>query len=432
MTAPGASTAPAGAVLVVLDAVPLPLTEGDRLRAFHLARGLSTVLPCLLAVPADATAHLDELRRHGPFSDVLLLPEVRGRGRPRRLLRTDNGWYLRRGWPAWFERTRRALQTFVDAHAVHTVVAGKLPVAELVAALGGVRRVLDDFDCYTLTLERELALHRERLSLRERLAKHIALQRYRRQESRLHRHFDAVTTISPADARRLAGLCPAARVSIVPNGVDDRLLAGSPPASPAAGAAGVAFWGNLAFEPNRSAVRYFIERVYAPFLAEHALPCLIIGAGADDWIRGLPQRFPAVRVTGFVDDLAGLVSTVPVMVNPMVSGSGLKNKMLEAFALGRAVVSTTMGSEAIDADAGLHFRLADTPADFAHAVLELCRRPRLAAGMGQRARSLVRERYTWAQIEARWRAVVLPRAGGAADPAVGMDDAPAMGKVTRL
>ncbi|MEO0973156.1 MAG: glycosyltransferase, partial [Pseudomonadota bacterium] len=337
--------------LVVLDALPLPLTEGDRLRSYHLGRAIAAEGRCHLAVLQADREQLSELQQTGPFDRILALPARPPSPAYGRHLRLDNGGYLRHGWPRWWRETRQALVEFINLTNATTVIAGKLPVAELVAGLPGARRVVDDFDCYTLTLEREYALERPVMTWPQRLTHRLAQWRYRRQEAGLAHDFDLVTTISPADGARLRELNPDAPIEVVPNGVSDALL-GDDAAPDAPTTRGVAFWGNLAFAPNRSAVQWFIEQVYDPYLQAHDLPCYLIGGGADDWIRALPSRYGAVRVLGFVEDLASVVKTVPIMINPMVSGSGLKNKMLEAMALRRAIVSTPMGSEAIDAVAG--------------------------------------------------------------------------------
>lgn len=389
----------------MLDALPLPLTEGDRMRSYYLACATAGAGRCVLAAASGTDEQRQALLRDGPFDEVLMLPPRPERGQARRHLRMDNGDYLRSGWPAWFTDCTQALGSFIAEQKVTMAIAGKLTVAELVAGLEVPHRVLDDFDCYTLTLEREYALHRARMPIARRAAHWLARQRYARQESRLSQRFDLVTTISPADGSRLRALDPNARVEVVPNGVSEAFLADDADIRPAP-TAGVAFWGNLAFEPNRSAVQWFIEEIYGPRLAAAEIPCYLVGGGADAWIEGLPQRFANVRVPGFVDDLPGLVRNVPVMINPMVSGSGLKNKMLEAMALGRAVVSTAMGSEALEARPDEHFVLADRPDQFAQAILDLHAQPQHAQALGARARELVCTQYTWPRVMARWREVL--------------------------
>jgi glycosyltransferase involved in cell wall biosynthesis len=94
------------------------------------------------------------------------------------------------------------------------------------------------------------------------------------------------------------------------------------------------------------------------------------------------------------------------MVNPMVSGSGMRNKVLEAFALGLPVVSTTLGLESVPkAIPGEHFVLADAPKAFAAAVLELNADQALRGQLRNRAHALVMTHYTWSAVSAQWRAL---------------------------
>jgi glycosyltransferase involved in cell wall biosynthesis len=104
---------------------------------------------------------------------------------------------------------------------------------------------------------------------------------------------------------------------------------------------------------------------------------------------------PGIRVHGFVADLFALAHGQGVMINPMVEGSGLKNKVLEAFALGLPVVSTTLGADAFGIEDGRHCRIADAPVDFASAVRDLLEQPAHAQRIASNARELVHRRFTW-------------------------------------
>ena len=107
---------------------------------------------------------------------------------------------------------------------------------------------------------------------------------------------------------------------------------------------------------------------------------------------------PSIILPGFVADLEGYLASIPVMVNPMVSGSGLKNKVLESFGLGLAMVTTSMGIEAIESRDKEHCLFADDPGVFAEKVLTLLDDPGLRSKLAANAKQLVKERYSWQRV----------------------------------
>ena len=100
-------------------------------------------------------------------------------------------------------------------------------------------------------------------------------------------------------------------------------------------------------------------------------------------------------VTGYVPDLGRCLRQSAVLVVPLLSGSGMRVKILEAFARGIPVVSTTIGVEGIDAEPGEHLLVADRPEDFARAVRRVLDDPAEAARLAGAARRLIEERYDW-------------------------------------
>jgi glycosyltransferase involved in cell wall biosynthesis len=221
-----------------------------------------------------------------------------------------------------------------------------------------------------------------------------------------------VTTISEPDRRQLLDLHgPASNLHVIRNGVPDRLL---DPLGPSGSRRGVAFWGNLAFGPNCEALRFFVEQVFVPFLAAEDVELCVVGHHAPEWLVDISRREPGIVVTGFVPDLAAAVGGYPIMINPMRTGSGLKNKVLEAFGLGLAVISTRLGVDALgEVRDGEHLVLADEPADLAREVLALLGDDGRRDGLRTRAHDLVSTRYPWDRVGQDWRALL----GGTGAPA---------------
>jgi glycosyltransferase involved in cell wall biosynthesis len=114
--------------------------------------------------------------------------------------------------------------------------------------------------------------------------------------------------------------------------------------------------------------------------------------GSDPPAAGaLPSFNGAVTLEGFVPDLALPLAQAAVFVCPILSGSGVRMKLQEAFAAGIPAVSTSLGAEGLGAEDGLYCRLADDPQAFAQAILDIFEQPADAARMALRARSFIEE-----------------------------------------
>lgn len=117
----------------------------------------------------------------------------------------------------------------------------------------------------------------------------------------------------------------------------------------------------------------------------------------ESWLHEEAQRDHGIRLTGFVDDIYSVLAEYPTMVNPMRIGSGLKNKVLEALAMGLAAVST--GSiEASMAREGIDYMRADEPERTASVIKVLIENERLRLSMIKSARKVMLEHYTWNKV----------------------------------
>jgi glycosyltransferase involved in cell wall biosynthesis len=102
-----------------------------------------------------------------------------------------------------------------------------------------------------------------------------------------------------------------------------------------------------------------------------------------------------VEFTGFLPDLRPHLAEAAAVVVPLRIGGGTRLKIVEAMAMGKAIVSTSLGAEGIEAVTGRDILIADEPADFAAAVGRLLGEPGLASQIGQSARQLSEQRYAW-------------------------------------
>ncbi|TVR97334.1 MAG: glycosyltransferase [Rhodospirillales bacterium] len=178
----------------------------------------------------------------------------------------------------------------------------------------------------------------------------------------------------------------------IPNGVDIHYFT---PNACEGLSSSIIFSGVMNFYPNVDAVLYFATNVFP--LVKSRMPSAawyIVGRDPTPEIQALHAP-PDIIVTGFVDDLREHVGRAQVVICPMISGSGIKNKVLEAMALGRAVVSTPSGVAGIDFTDGTHLWVAESAESFAARVVQLLGDSAARERIGQAARRLVEARYSW-------------------------------------
>ena len=201
--------------------------------------------------------------------------------------------------------------------------------------------------------------------------------------------FSTVLTASEADARLAQAIAPDARVMVYANAIPQV------PVPARREEFAIVFSGNMEYHPNRSAVRYFRREIW-PMLREQwkGLVWRLVGKNAAS-VRPLVQGDPRIELTGEVDDAVQELAKAQVAVVPLLAGSGTRLKILEAWAAGTAVVSTTVGAEGLPATNEEHLLLADDPADFAKAVSRLlgCKEKRDSLGMA--GRLLMEKEFTW-------------------------------------
>jgi glycosyltransferase involved in cell wall biosynthesis len=206
--------------------------------------------------------------------------------------------------------------------------------------------------------------------------------------------FDSILTTSTVDAELARRLAPVANVSVYPNSLPEtaqprRLKRRE-----------VVFSGNLEYPPNISAVRFFRESIWPRLTTRWPdLKWKIVGKNPAA-ILPFVASDTRIEVTGFVEDAVAVLAECQIAVIPLLAGSGTRVKILEAWAAGTPVVSTTLGAQGLDCTDENEVLIADEPNRFADAISRLLSSPRDRMRIGSAGRRLFDARYTW---PAAWR-----------------------------
>jgi glycosyltransferase involved in cell wall biosynthesis len=241
-------------------------------------------------------------------------------------------------------------------------------------------------------------------------------RKLRREEERAWREFDGVTVCSENDDRRVRASVPDARTAVIPNAVDVDFFRPRPSDPPSDGRT-VLFFGAIHYYPNTEGILHFLEHTW-PLLAARHPQCRLKIVGPRPPPSVLAHQSPRVEVTGFVEDLRPHLAEAAVVIAPLRIGGGTRLKILEAMAMGKAVVSTRVGCEGLAVTSERELLIADEPAAFAEAAGRLLDDPALARRVGRAAQALIEDHHSWtaaaAALEVFLRQVVKARLATAA------------------
>jgi glycosyltransferase involved in cell wall biosynthesis len=215
-------------------------------------------------------------------------------------------------------------------------------------------------------------------------------------------------TVSERDRDRVKQFAPDARVAVVPNGVDT----GEFHPDDTAGA-GVAFVGGTNPFPNLDALEFFADGVLPHLQASgYRAPVKWIGRASPEQRQEYAARY-GIDLTGYVDDVRPMLREAACHVVPLRVGGGTRLKILNSWAMGKPVVSTSVGCEGLATADGDNILIRDDPHDFARAVLAVLEDGKLRRRLGERGRATAERLYSWDAIGRAMRETYLGVAANA-------------------
>lgn len=384
-------------LLFLCQTLPYPPDGGVWIRTYHVLRLLArafdiTALCFERARTADANSRDVEVSREAlaRFADVevFAIPQVHSRVRyvwdhvrsaARRKVYTTYVYDSR--------AFRRRLTEVLTSTSFDIVHVDSLDLAPYLPSCDGLPVVCVHHDVEPLLLRRRAAVER-RCWRRGYLMYQASL---RQQVERTWCARVALNVaMSEQDRALLTGIAPGSRIAVVPNGVDvEEFQPGSPNGT------GLAFAGGTTPFPNLDALNFFAEQI-SPHLctADTSVSTRWIGRASPSQQRLYRERW-GIELTGYVDDVRPLLRDAACHIVPLRVGGGTRLKILNSWAMGKPVVSTSLGCEGLAAVDGENILIRDDPKEFAHAVLAVLNDEGLRRRLGARGRATVERLYSW-------------------------------------
>jgi glycosyltransferase involved in cell wall biosynthesis len=216
------------------------------------------------------------------------------------------------------------------------------------------------------------------------------------EERRWCKEVDLNVAVSPIDRDSFIELAPDSRFTVVPNGVDTHGF--RPAGADVEVPEGIVFVGGFTWQPNRDAMEFFCRSILPAIRERGVNPSVTwVGRAPADIVREYKERY-GVHLTGYVDDIRPIVTRAACYVAPLLSGGGTRLKILDAWAMGKAVVSTAVGCEGLDARDGENILIRDSAQDFADGVIEVLTNTALRERLEDDARETAVQTYDWEVI----------------------------------
>jgi glycosyltransferase involved in cell wall biosynthesis len=216
-------------------------------------------------------------------------------------------------------------------------------------------------------------------------------------EKKACRQFETVIAVSENDRDLFRKLYAADNVSTIPTGVNiEYYKPGSPEEiTPDT----LVFCGSMDWLPNEDAVLFFIHDIL-PVIRRKIkdVHLTVVGRNPSAALKKQIEKIPQVTLTGWVDDTRPYIAASAAFIVPIRIGGGTRMKIYEAMAMGKAVVSTTIGAEGLPVKDKEHLMIADAPGEFGNAVIELLSDPEKRAHLGTNARNYVKHNFAWQSV----------------------------------
>ncbi len=373
-------------LIYVVSRFPYPLEKGDKLRAFHQLKELSKHFEITLIAISEKNIDHDHLLMIEPYCiDIQIIRINRFSIFINLLVALIQGKPLQTGYFfSWkgYKKVKKILKSIEPDH----IFCQLIRCAEYVKDYHNCPKTIDYMDALSKGIERRI----EQQSFISKWLFKLEFRRLLSYERSIFEYFENKTIISDQD-RNYIFHPEKDKINVIANGIDASFFVNLKLEKKY----DLVFVGNLSYAPNIEAVHFILNNIIQ---VNRNLTCLISGANPSKSLIDKCSKHKNVTINGWVDDIRTSYQEGKIFVAPMMIGTGMQNKLLEAMASGLPCITTSMTNNAINADDKKEIFVADSAEEYHKTINRLLTDQEKINHIGSAGKNFVQNNYSWENV----------------------------------
>lgn len=370
-------------LFMIVSRFPFPLEKGDKLRAYYQIRELSRYFSIQLIALSETNVTSEQKQQLENYCEEVHVLKI---SRFSTLLNAGLMLLGKKPFQVGYFfsiKAKNKIQSLLEYKKPDYIYCQLVRTSEYVKNYHLCPKTIDYMDTLSIGMER-------RADKSKGLRKWFFTEeskRLKEYERVIFDYFEERTIISEQD-RAFISHTNREKIHLIQNGIDPIFFEKSATSA----THDLVFVGNLSYAPNVEAVHYISNKILPKLPGK---TCLISGATPHHSIVKLIQQNSQIELQGWIDDIRQAYSRGRIFIAPMLIGTGMQNKLLEAMALGIPCITTSLANNAIRAKENEEILVADSPEEFVRCVLELIENETLYKKLAFNARDFVKKNYSW-------------------------------------
>lgn len=370
-------------LLVVLSRFPYPLEKGDKLRSFYQLKELSKEYRITLVAITDRSISEDQLNIVNKYCDKIVLGKINTLSKfVNIVIAFFNGRPLQTGY-FFRQNIKNKIKSIVELDNPNHIYCQLIRTSEYVKNIHHISKTIDYMDALSSGIKRRI----NQQPFYSRWIYRMEANKLSKYERHIFDYFENHTIISEQD-RLLIQHPNQNEITCIPNGIDSSFYEPMNRKEEF----DFVFVGNLSYPPNIDAVKYIIQEI----LPELDSPTFLVsGATPHSSLSKICKSTEGITLTGWVNDIRSSYVNGKIFLAPMMIGTGMQNKLLEAMALQTPCITTSLANNAIKAKANSEILVGDTKEELIQHCKDLLSNPSKRKEIGVNAHKMVEDKFSW-------------------------------------